>query len=142
MESFVYGVLLLGQSVTLITETGKFNGKNADFFSQVEHLCKKYGGTLRITQNPKEIIAQADVLYVDEWWENSPNYLDRELGEYKVDKNFLKGAKKSLSILHCMPVHQGREISAEVMRSDQSLIFDEAEFRVYSAMALLAYLKK
>ncbi|MFA6171326.1 MAG: hypothetical protein WCW77_01610 [Patescibacteria group bacterium] len=51
-------------------------------------------------------------------------------------------AKYSLLILHCLPAHPGREIAKDIMRSEQSIIFDEAEFRVYSAMALLSYLKK
>lgn len=142
MESFVYGVLLLGQSITLITETGKFKGKNTDFYIQVMRLTKQHGGRLTLTKNPESIVAQADVLYVDEWWENKPDYLKRKIGKYKVDEKFLKNSKKDLSILHCLPAHPGREIASDVMRSDQSLIFDQAEFRVYSAMALLSYLKK
>ena len=141
MESFVYGVLLLGESVTLITETGTFRGRNQDFHEQVSLLTERHGGHLILTKKPESILAKADVLYVDEWWENKPNFLKRKVGKYKVDKKFLKDSKKDLVILHCLPAHPGREIESEVMRSDQSLIFDQAEFRVYSAMALLSYLK-
>lgn len=140
MESFAYGVLLLGEDITLITETGKFNGKNADFHQQVKCLSKRYGGKLILTKNSHDIIPQADVLYVDEWWENKPNYLARKIGKYKVDGVFLKNSKKNLSVLHCLPAHPGREITSDIMYSNQSLIFDEAEFRIYSAMALLSYL--
>ncbi|MBI4407523.1 MAG: hypothetical protein HY565_03420 [Candidatus Kerfeldbacteria bacterium] len=142
MESFVYGLLLLGQSITLITETGKFTGKNKDFHTTVKRLCKAYGGMLNITKQIKSTVSTADVLYVDEWWENTPNYLKRNIGQYRVDERFLRGAKPSLIIMHCMPAHPGREISLEVMRSKQSIIYDEAEFRTYAAMALLSYLKK
>lgn len=82
----------------------------------------------------------ADGLYVDEWWENSPHFLKRNIGKYKVDQRFLHGSKNDLSILHCLPAHPGREIGFEVMRSAQSLIFEQAEFRVYSAMSLLSNL--
>ncbi|EKD78498.1 MAG: ornithine carbamoyltransferase [uncultured bacterium] len=142
MESFVYGVLLLGQVITLITETGKFAGKNVDFHAQVKRLVKMYGGTLTVTKNIQNTIAQADVLYVDEWWENTPHYLDRAIGAYQVNRQFLKNAKARLVIMHAMPAHPGREITLDVMRSAQSIIYDEAEFRVYAAMALLSYLKK
>lgn len=140
MESFVYGVLLLGENITLITETGQFKGKNADFHKQVKRLSKRYGGKLSLTKNPRDVMAQADVLYVDEWWENKRNYLERKIGKYRVDGTFLKNSKEGLSILHCLPAHPGREITSEVIYSDRSLIFDEAEFRIYSAMALLSYL--
>lgn len=139
MESFVYGVLLLGERVTLITETGELHPKNADFYSRVEGLAAAHGGSLSVTAEIEPAVHAADVLYVDEWWEHSPTYLKRDIGKYKVDERFLRGSKPELSILHCLPAHPGREIDASVMRSDQSLIFEEAEFRVYSAMALLSF---
>lgn len=142
MESFIYGVLLLGLKITLITETGKFVGKNQNFQQQSNFLEKKYGGHFNIVKNSELIIKRADVLYVDEWWDNSPNFLKRKIGKYKVDSRFLKKSKKTLSILHCMPAHMEREISTEVMQGEQSIVYDEAEFRVYSAMALLNYLSK
>ena len=83
MESFVYGVLLLGQSVTLITETGKFVGKNKDFQSQIKRLCQAHGGTFSVTRQIRAAVAQADLLYVDEWWGNNPNYLRRNIGAYQ-----------------------------------------------------------
>lgn len=139
MESFVYGVLLLGERITLITETGEFHPKNADFYSRVEGLVTAHGGSLSLTAEIEPAVHAADVLYVDEWWEHSPTYLERNIGKYKVDARFLQGSKPKLSILHCLPAHPGREIGRSVMRSDQSLIFEEAEFRVYSAMALLSF---
>lgn len=141
MESFVYGVLLLGQHVTLITETGKFKGKNFDFHGRVKQLQAQCGGSFAVTSEIKQTVKVADVLYVDEWWENSPDFLKRKIGTYKVDQDFLQGSKSDLSILHCLPSHPGREIGLEVMRSAQSVIFDQAEFRVYSAMALLSFLR-
>lgn len=140
MESFIYGVLLLGESITIITETGKFFGKNKDFNDQVTKLSNNFGGSLTVTAEIKDVIAKADILYVDEWWENNENFLKKDIGALRVDSNLLKNTKKDLSILHCLPAHPGREITEDVMRSPQSLIFDEAEFRIYSAMALLAYL--
>lgn len=142
IESFVYGLLLLGQSITLITETGKFIGKNKDFYNHVKHLSVAHGGRFTTTKNIHATVAKADILYVDEWWENTPQYLDRKIGIYQVNKQFIKGTKPHLLIMHAMPAHPGREISLDVMRSTQSIIYDEAEFRVYAAMALLSYLKK
>jgi ornithine carbamoyltransferase len=142
MESFIYGVLLLGESITLITPTGKFVGKNRDFNQLIKRFTKAYGGSFTVTKNAQHIVPRTDVLYVDEWWENSPRYLKRKIGKYMVDRNFLKNSKPTLSIMHCMPAHAGREISIEVLRSKRSIIYDQAEFRTYSAMALLSYLKK
>lgn len=140
IESFVYGVLLLGEHITLITPTGTFHGKNPDFNEVVEKLSAEHGGSLTLTDKIAETVATADILYVDEWWENTPNFLDKSMGRYKVDAEFLKGSKPTLSIMHCLPAHHGREITEEVILSPRSIIFDQAEFRVYSAMSLLYYL--
>ncbi|MEK6868567.1 MAG: hypothetical protein AABX98_07115 [Nanoarchaeota archaeon] len=140
MESFVYGVLLLGGKITLITPSGIFIGKNKDFHKVTKELIKKYNGNLTLTKEIQNVMSKADVLYVDEWWEPTKYYLQKKMGKYKVDALFLKHAKKSLSIMHALPAHPGREISKEVMYSPHSIIFDQAEFRVYSAMSLLCYL--
>lgn len=142
IESFIYGVLLLGEKITIITPNGKFKGKNKDFSKQVKALEKKYKGKLNLTSKITETIKQADVLYVDEWWENNKNFLKKKIGKYRVDNKFLKNSKKNLSIMHCLPAHPGREITPAVMYGTQSIIFDQAEFRVYSAMSLLTYLFK
>ena len=43
-------------------------------------------------------------------------------------------------VLHCLPAHRGEEISAEVMESSASRIFDQAENRLHAQQALLATL--
>jgi ornithine carbamoyltransferase len=42
-------------------------------------------------------------------------------------------------IMHDMPIHPGYEISAEVVESPRSVIFRQAENRLYAAKALLLY---
>ena len=102
-------------------------------------MLSKHGGTVFVTKEIHAPMKTADVLYVDEWWENKKDFLKRQIGKYQVNKSFLKNAKKSLVILHCLPAHHDREIAKTVIYSPQSIIFDQAEFRVYSAMALLKH---
>ncbi|MBI4895622.1 MAG: hypothetical protein HY831_03970 [Candidatus Aenigmarchaeota archaeon] len=139
IESFVYAILLLGGDITLITPKGKITPKNNDFFKTIEKL----EGHLNIVKHSNKLIKNADVLYVDEWWENDPKFLDKKPHKkYVVDKEFLKNSKKDMIILHCLPAHHEREISKEVFYSKNSVVFDEVEFRIYSAMALLEFLSK
>ena len=140
MESFVFAILMLGGKITLITPNGTLKGKNKDFHKTVADLTSRYHGTFKTTKVIDTTVAKADVLYVDEWWENKKNFLNKKMGVYKVDEKFLKNKKNDLLIMHCLPAHPGREISRSVMNSQNSIIFDQAEFRVYSAMSLLAYM--
>ena len=41
-------------------------------------------------------------------------------------------------VLHCLPAHRGEEITEEVLESQNSFVFDQAENRLYVQQALLA----
>jgi ornithine carbamoyltransferase len=44
--------------------------------------------------------------------------------------------------MHCLPAHRDEEISAEVMDGDNSIVFAQAENRLYAQKALIAYIYK
>lgn len=139
IESFCYAVLMLQENITLITPNGKFEPKNKDFFANIKNMK----GKLKITKEVHNTMKDCDVLYVDEFWTNKKNFIKDKIPKgYQVNSEFLKGHKKNLMIMHCLPAHHNREISEEVINSKNSIVFDEAEFRVYSAMALLEFLLK
>jgi ornithine carbamoyltransferase len=42
--------------------------------------------------------------------------------------------------MHCLPAHRGEEVSAEVLESPQSVVWEEAENRLHVQKALMEYL--
>jgi ornithine carbamoyltransferase len=42
--------------------------------------------------------------------------------------------------MHCLPAHRGEEVSAEVLDSPQSVVWQEAENRLHAQKALLEFL--
>ena len=83
----------------------------------------------------------ADVVYTDVWasmgWEAEREVRRREFAEYQVDAALMARSPKAL-FMHCLPAHRGEEVTDEVIESERSIVFDQAENRLWAQMALLA----
>ena len=44
------------------------------------------------------------------------------------------------SFMHCLPAHRGEEVTDYVMDHKQSIVFDQAENRMWAQMSLMAFL--
>lgn len=140
MESFAYGALLMGATINFLVPNGDYSPKNKSFFKIIQNITKNSSGKLNITPDKKQALEKADILYVDEWWQNNPDFLKINLGKLKVDKSFLENAPKNIRIMHYLPAHHEREITKEVLHSNKSIAFKQTEFRLCSAMASLEYI--
>lgn len=83
----------------------------------------------------------ADIVYTDVWasmgWEAEREVRRREFAEYQVDSALMERAPRAL-FMHCLPAHRGEEVTDEVIESPRSIVFDQAENRLWVQMALLA----
>jgi ornithine carbamoyltransferase len=59
---------------------------------------------------------------------------------YQVNSDLMKLAKKDAIFTHCLPAYRGFEVSAEVIDSKKSVVFDEAENRLHAQKAIMVYL--
>jgi ornithine carbamoyltransferase len=96
---------------------------------------------IRIVSDPREAAEKADVLYTDVWismgQEREVERRRSTFRDYQINKDLLALAKPDAIVMHCLPAHRGEEISADVLDSPQSVIFDQAENRLHSQKALL-----
>ena len=97
---------------------------------------------LKITNNPYKAVSGANVLYTDVWSsmgeENQREKKDKDFNGFTIDNNLLKKAQKGAVVLHCLPAYRNKEITDEVIDSQNSRIFDQAENRLHAQQALLA----
>lgn len=97
-----------------------------------------------ITDDPKEAVAGADVVYTDVWASMGQKHLAddkaKKLEKFQVNSSLLAMANPEAIVLHCLPAERGREITDEVMDGPKSVVFDQAENRLHIQKAIMAFL--
>ncbi len=105
-------------------------------------IAKTTGAQIDVTEDPRAAVDGADVIYTDTWLSMGDPEDERRqrvevLSPYRVDAALMARAKPSAVFLHCLPAHRGEEVTDEVADSPQSAIFDQAENKLHTSMAVL-----
>jgi len=64
------------------------------------------------------------------------------LKKFRIDDKILNMAKTDAIVMHCLPAHRGEEITSSVIDGKSSVVFKQAENRLYTAKAILTYILK
>lgn len=133
--------------VRLTTVTPIFNEPSRD--ETLLEAAKKTG-LWTSTLNAKKAVDDADFVYTDTWIDmeffTDPKFAAEKekrlklMMPFQINAELLKGSKAF--VMHDMPIHRGYEISAEAIESPKSVIYEQAENRLYSAKAILLKLLK
>ena len=103
---------------------------------------------IRHTTEPSDAVTDADFVYTDTWIDmqyfNNPDYEDakeariREMTPYQINRELIDGV--DCRIMHDMPIHDGYEITADMVRDPRAIIFQQAENRLHAQKGLLWWL--
>ena len=103
---------------------------------------------IRHVTDPKEVIDSADFVYTDTWIDmqyfNNPDFKDekearvKQMAPYQINAALVKDI--DCKIMHDMPIHDGYEITPEMVRDSRSIIFEQAENRLHAQKGLLWWL--
>ncbi len=91
-----------------------------------------------------DVVKDADFVYTDVWTSMGQEVREDEnerlnaFEKFRITKKLLNFAKKDVKIMHCMPIHYGMEIEEDVANSKHSIIFTQAENKIYMEKAVLA----
>ncbi|MEK3883871.1 ornithine carbamoyltransferase [Paenibacillus sp. PL2-23] len=140
VHSLMMGAAKLGMDMSIATPEGY--EPDADIVRQTKENAAETGSRIVVCHDPKEAIAEADVIYTDVWASmgQEAEQKERELAfkSYQVNDALVKYAKKDYLFMHCLPAHRGEEVSESVIDGAQSIIFDQAENRLHAQKAILA----
>jgi len=108
--------------------------------------AKKFGVKVEITDKVEGSTKDADVIATDTWVsmgdETTKQQRLKEFKGYTVDEKLMKLANPNAIFLHCLPAYYDYEVTKEVAHGPQSVIFDEAENRMWAQIAIMVTLSK
>ncbi|MBI3183766.1 MAG: ornithine carbamoyltransferase [Myxococcales bacterium] len=94
-----------------------------------------------ITNDPTEAVKDADIVYTDVWASMGQEAQAEErkgvFRPYQVNEALLARAKGDAVFMHCLPAHRGEEVTAEVIDSPRSVVFQQAENRLHVQKAVM-----
>jgi ornithine carbamoyltransferase len=93
---------------------------------------------------PRDAARGVDLVTTDVWtsmgFEEESNERQRAFQGFTVDAAMMKLANPEALFMHCLPAHRGEEVTADVLESPQSVVWEEAENRLHVQKALMEYL--
>ncbi|RLE89079.1 MAG: ornithine carbamoyltransferase [Thermoprotei archaeon] len=110
-----------------------------------ENFSKLTGSKVRILEDPLEAVRNVDVVYTDVFvsmgFEHERDIRLRTfIPKYRVTRELIENAHEDVIFMHCLPARRGEEVTREVIDDPSiSVVFDQAENRLYTAKAVLIF---
>jgi ornithine carbamoyltransferase len=102
------------------------------------------GARIQSFDDPRSAVKGVDAVYTDVWasmGEESEAAARRLVfAPYQVNSSLMALAAPNAMFMHCLPAHRGDEVTADVIESSLSAVFDQAENRLHTQKALLLML--
>jgi ornithine carbamoyltransferase len=99
---------------------------------------------IKLVREPKDAVKDADIINTDVWvsmgQEDKAETKRKDFTGYQLNKELLSYAKPDAIVMHCLPAHRGEEITDEVLDGPNSVVFDQAENKLYMHEAILEML--
>lgn len=107
-------------------------------------LLAAAGDRVHLMSDARQAAERADLIVTDTWTSMGQEQEQMRrlttFADYQVDAQLMKRARADALFMHCLPAHRGEEVAAEVIDGPQSVVWDEAENRMWAQLALLEHL--
>jgi len=124
--------------------TPSLHEPHAKVLEKAKKLIERSGAVIEGGHDPAEAVRGADFVYTDVWISMGEEKMRAEkIGDFQgfqVDSKLMAKANQGARLMHCLPAHRGEEVTDEVIESERSIVFDQAENRLHVQKAILLYL--
>jgi len=138
-NSLIHGAVRFGVNLVIATPSG-YEPDSAVVIWARKNAAES-GSKIEITNDPVQAVNGADVVYTDVWTSmGQESESELRLGifqPYQVNDELLAHAQEDVIFMHCLPAHRGEEVSAAVMDSSRSVVFQQAENRLHAQKSIL-----
>jgi ornithine carbamoyltransferase len=104
-------------------------------------VARTTGGAIELTHDPQAAVDGADAVYTDVWAsmgrDAEHDARAQIFAPYRVDEALMGRTAKHAIFLHCLPAHRGEEVVDAVIDGPRSRVWDQAENRLHTSLALL-----
>jgi len=142
-HSLLYGAAMTGLNLRIATPR-QYSPKK-EIVKEALELAKSTKAKIELFNNVREAVKGCDVIYTDVWTsmgqEEEAAQRKKAFYDYQINRELLAAAAPGNPfVMHCLPAHRGEEITNDVMDSDRSIIFEQAENRLHVQKAILLLL--
>lgn len=145
-NNVAHSLMLAAASVGthVVVSTPENHKPSAAVIKAAQKIAKHTGGQVEWTADPLAAVHGAQAVYTDVWAsmgkESEALQRKLEFAPYQVNQKLMSHAAKKAIFMHCLPAHRGDEVSADVIDSSCSVVFDQAENRLHAQKAVLLML--
>ncbi len=143
-HSLILGFALTGGEIRVATPKG-YEAKDK-IIKKAKQIAEKTGAKIVHTYDPREAVKNVKFIYTDVWasmgQESEAEIRRKVFKDYQVNFELIKIADKDVKFMHCLPAHRGEEVTDEVLDADFSIVYEQAENRMWAQMGLLKFLFK
>jgi len=137
--SWLYAAALLGVDFRIVCPPGY--EPRPDVLRHADAL-RTPGARFTLTHEKGEALEDAQIIYTDVWTsmgqEAEQQRRREDFAHLQVSEALVSMAPPEARVMHCLPAHRGEEITDGVIDGPQSIVFDQAENRMWVQQALLA----
>ena len=138
-KSLGYAVLTLGGLFSICSPTDyNFNNETLKTFSNLGKSKFQQSHDLDI------VISDSDIVYTDVWTsmgqEEEKKKRIKDFSGFQVTSRLLDKAKKNVKFMHDLPAHPGEEIEDGLLYDERSIVFNQAENRLWAQTGLMEYI--
>ncbi len=143
-HSLMFGASKVGMDIAVATP--RAYAPEPTVVGEAQADADAAGTKVIVTTSIDEAVKDADIVETDVWasmgQESEAEKRRRDFAGWIVDKRVMSLANRDAIFMHCLPAHRGEEVASEVIDSEQSVIFDEAENRLHIQKAIMVALMK